>query len=199
MHSHRLRGNWGGVIPGLATRLDLVGMRSRLFASRGRHCTGSGWKAGWEQQGGGPPLCRAVSLPPRQLSLWVPGRAQSLQPRRELCGWKLHATLNPFWKDHQPVGCRPMEGFICRKAVNQKSTCGWRMCGRSSNSSGGPAAWAASADRWALTDRGGPGLLSLKDLHGHTSAAWPLGQVSVLYKLCILHLQRRQGALGPRV
>lgn len=61
--------------------------------------------------------------------------------------------LNPFWKDHQPVGCRPMESFICRKAVNQKSTCGWRMCGTPSNSSGEPASWAASADRWALRRR----------------------------------------------
>lgn len=39
-------------------------------------------------------------------------------------GWKLHGlgvVLNAFWKGHQPVGYRPVEGFVCRKTINQKS------------------------------------------------------------------------------
>lgn len=64
-----LRGDWGRVIPGMAMRLGLVGIRCRLFASSGRHCAGSGRKAGWEQQAGGPSLCTAGTLPSRQLSL----------------------------------------------------------------------------------------------------------------------------------
>lgn len=64
-----LRGDWGRVIPGMAMRLGLVGIRCGLFTSSGRHCAGSGRKAGWEQQAGGPSLCTAGTLPSHQLSL----------------------------------------------------------------------------------------------------------------------------------
>lgn len=35
--------------------------------------------------------------------------------------------LKPFWKDHQPVGCRPMEGSIYRKQLS-RSLPGAREC-----------------------------------------------------------------------
>lgn len=115
----------------MATRLGPRGVRSGLLV----------WaEGGLEAHGVGLYLCGAVSLPPLLPSLEVPGGPRFfLVWKRAACLGAVCNTKTLLEFEWKPVGCRLMGGLVCRKAGNQRCTCGCRMRRMLLDPLGGPA------------------------------------------------------------